>query len=64
MLDEPILHFAFYRFDVIDSAPQQHPAEHRHIRAGHYHFNDILRVMNSARGSQDRASSRPRKKTD
>jgi hypothetical protein len=27
MLDQPILHFAFYRFDMIDSAPQQYRAE-------------------------------------
>ena len=41
--------------NVIDAASQQNRAEHRHISAGHKHFQRIGRAMNAARRRQIRA---------
>ena len=43
--------------NVFDAAPQQDRAKHRHVGAGHEHFQRVGRAMNSARRGEIRADA-------
>src|SRR6266511_2274787 len=49
---QPFAHFALKDPNVINPFPQQHRAQHRHIGAGHYHFQRIDAMMDSACGCE------------